>query len=187
VFHTFIQTTKSIFHPLVAGARTPVGGGSGILLCGIGTAESSRLTLEASASSGSRSEPGSRNQPRCIPASLLMPVSVRFEPPSLHQPHQYRSLNLHGARPKPVTQKRALRTCESISIHFLRGDWISLQVGLHMAGAALQRSRKSMPPQATTLRPYSVMRNPGMVMTHLEKALRPITVDVFQGTFGGGM
>jgi hypothetical protein len=30
------------------------------------------------------------------------------------------------------------------------------------------------------------MRKPGMVMTHFEKDFRPMTVDVVQGSFGGG-
>lgn len=63
---------------------------------------------------------------------------------------------------------------------------MSSQVGVHMAGAALQRSRKSMPPHATTFSPYNVMRKPGMVRNHFQKALSPMAVDVVQGSFGGG-
>jgi hypothetical protein len=43
-----------------------------------------------------------------------------------------------------------------------------------------------MPPQATTLRPYTVIRNPGMVRNHFQKPFRPITNDFVQGNLGGG-
>jgi hypothetical protein len=56
-----------------------------------------------------------------------------------------------------------------------------------MAGAALQRSKKSMPPQATTFRPYMVMRKPAGVRNHFQNALRPMAVALVQGIFGGGM
>jgi hypothetical protein len=49
-----------------------------------------------------------------------------------------------------------------------------------MAGAALQSKRKSMPPHATTLRAYTVMRKPGIVR-------RPIAKDFFHGSLGGGI
>lgn len=182
----FIHTTKSIFQPLVGGAWMPVGGGSGILLCGIGTAGSSGLVLLTLASGGNASEPGSRNQPLWMPASLRMPVNLCLEPPNLHLPQKNTSLDLQGARPKPVTQNNALRIWESISIHILRGDWMSLQVGTHMAGAALHSSRNNMPPHATTLRPYNVIRNPGMVRNHFQNAFIPMTNDVVHGTLGGG-
>jgi hypothetical protein len=52
-----------------------------------------------------------------------------------------------------VTQKSALRICESISIQMRRPELMSLQVGLHIAGDALQSSKNSIPPQATTLSP----------------------------------
>jgi hypothetical protein len=54
-----------------------------------------------------------------------------------------------------------------------------LQEGSHMAGAALQRRRKSMPPQATTLSPYSVIRIPSGVRSHCQrsKALRVLLRD----------
>ena len=187
MFEAFIHSTKSIFQEIVGDARQPVGGGSGILLAGIGTAGSSELTVVASVSSGSRSEPGSRNHPRCIPASRRMPISFFWEPPNLQCAHQYRSRNLHGARPKPVTQKSALRICESISTQTRRGELMSLQVGVHMAGAALQSSRKSIPPQATTLRPYTVIKNPGMVRNHFQKPFSPMTKDCVHGNLGGGM
>lgn len=178
--------TKSIFQLFVGGARIAVGGGSGIALTGIGTAGSSGSTTVASASSGSWSEPGSLNQPRCMPASRRMPISVRFAPPILHHANQYKSRKRHGARPKPVTQKSALRICESYSIHFRRGELMSSQVGVHMAGAALQSRRKSMPPQATTFKPYRVMRKPLGVRNHLQKPRKPIANDCFHGNLGGG-
>ena len=53
MFEAFIHRTKSIFQEEVGGARHPVGGGSGILMAGIGTAASSEVTHEASAFSGS--------------------------------------------------------------------------------------------------------------------------------------
>lgn len=164
----------------------PVGGGSGIVAMGIGTAGSSELTLAAEAPSGRFSEPGRRNQPRCIPANLLMPVCLRMPLPNRQTVNQYRSRNLHGARPKPVTQKSAFRICESISTHFLLGDSMSSHVGLHIAGAALQSNKKSMPPQATTFKPYKVMTKPMGVRNHFQKAFRAITVDVVHGSFGGG-
>ncbi|KAL2816027.1 hypothetical protein BDW59DRAFT_166566 [Aspergillus cavernicola] len=55
--------------------------------------------------------------------------------------------------PKPVTQNRALRIWESISIQIRRGESRLLQSGWHIAGAALHIRRKSIPPQATTFRP----------------------------------
>ena len=91
------------------------------------------------------------------------------------------SRNRQGSRPIPVTQKRAFSICESISIptisqcphcrspglprlqgrrnrgcdvvelHILRGEYRSLQVGVHIAGAALTSKRNNIPPQATTL------------------------------------
>ena len=155
-------------------------------MTGMGTAGSWGLTRAAFASSGKCSEPGSRNHPRCRPASRRIPICFRLEPPILHQPHQYKSLNRQGARPKPVTQKSALRICESYSIHFRRGELISLQSGTHMAGDALQSSRNNIPPHATTLRPYRVMRKPEGVQNHFQDPLRPMTNDRFQGSFGGG-
>jgi hypothetical protein len=56
-----------------------------------------------------------------------------------------------------------------------------------MAGAALQSKRKSMPPHATTLRAYTVMRKPGIVRNHFQKPLRPIAKDFFHGSLGGGI
>ena len=163
-----------------------VGGGSGMAVTGMGTAGFLGSTTVASASPGNSSEPGSRNHPRCMPASRRMPVTLRFGPLIRHHPHQYRSRNRHGARPKPVTQKRALRICESISIHFRRGELMSLQSGLHMAGAALQRRRNNMPPHATTLRPYNVMKKPTGVRNHFQKLLRPIAKACVHGSLGGG-
>jgi hypothetical protein len=63
---------------------------------------------------------------------------------------------------------------------------MSSQVGVHMAGAALQSKRKSMPPHATTFKPYSVMRKPDGVQNHFQNAFVPITNERFQGSFGGG-
>lgn len=163
----------------------PVGGGSGMYTAGIGTAGSSGSIVDVPASSGNFSDPGRRNHPLCIPARRRMPICLRWEPPILHQPHQYKSRKRQGARPKPVTQKSALRICESYSIHFLLGELMSLHVGVHIAGEALQRRRKSMPPHATTFNPYSVMRKPEGVMAHFEKPLKPIANERFQGSLGG--
>lgn len=55
-----------------------------------------------------------------------------------------------------------------------------------MAGAALQSSRNSIPPHATTLSPYRVMTKPEGVRNHFQNALRPITKERFHGSFGGG-
>jgi hypothetical protein len=55
-----------------------------------------------------------------------------------------------------------------------------------MAGAALQRSKNSIPPHATTLRPYKVMRKPDGVRNHFQNPFAPMTKDRFQGSFGGG-
>ena len=63
-------------------------------------------------------------------------------------------------RPKAVTQNRAFIICEVVSIHILRDEYKSLQVGWHIAGEALTRRRKSMPPQAIILRRYIVMKKP---------------------------
>jgi hypothetical protein len=164
-----------------------VGGGSGIAFGGIGTAGSSGSTVFAFASSGSCSEPGKRYHPLWIPARRRIPISLRWEPPILHHPHQYRSRNRQGARPKPVTQKSEFKICESYSTHFLRGELISSQVGVHMAGAALQRSKNSMPPHATTFRLYRVMRKPDGVRNHFQNPFRPMTKERFQGSLGGGM
>lgn len=163
-----------------------MGGESGIFATGIGTAGSSGFTVLTSAYSGRSSDPGKRNHPRCMPASLLMPICLRVAPPSRQHPNQNKSRNLQGASPKPVTQKSALRICESISTHIRRGDCMSSHVGVHMAGAALQRSRKSMPPQATTFKPYNVIRKPGIVRNHFQKAFSPMTVEVVHGSLGGG-
>lgn len=84
-----------------------------------------------------------------------------------------------GAKPNPGMQNNALRIWESISIHFCRGESGSLQEGSHMAGAALQRRRKSIPPQAPTLSPYSVIRILSGVLSHCQrsKALRILLRD----------
>jgi len=55
-----------------------------------------------------------------------------------------------------------------------------------MAGAALQRSKKSIPPQATTLSPYRVIRKPEGVRNHFQNARSPIMVLVDHGSSGGG-
>lgn len=68
-----------------------------------------------------------------------------------------------------------------------RGELISLQVGLHMAGEALHRRRKSIPPHATTLRPYTNMAKPRGVIHHLENATKPILKEVLKGSLGGGV
>jgi len=49
----------------------------------------------------------------------------------------------------------------------------------------LQSSRKSMPPQATTLRPYTVQKKPQKVVKNFQKSFRPWTVASCQGNFGG--
>jgi hypothetical protein len=63
---------------------------------------------------------------------------------------------------------------------------MSSQVGVHIAGAALQRSRNSMPPHATTFSPYIVMRKPDGVKNHFQKPFMPMTKERVQGSFGGG-
>jgi len=63
VLLAFIQTTKSIFHPFVGGARTPVAGGSGILDIGIGTAGLFGSKADEESAWSRQSLPGSRNQP----------------------------------------------------------------------------------------------------------------------------
>jgi hypothetical protein len=44
-----------------------------------------------------------------------------------------------------------------------------------------------MPPHATTLSAYTVMRKPGIVRNHFQKLLRPIAKDCVHGSLGGGM
>lgn len=152
VFQTFIHITKSSFHTFVGGALTPVIGGSGVLDIGNGTAGlvlSIKGILPFGPAVSNKSLSFKRNQFLCIPASLRSP-SIR--PCKRYCIKKYSSLNRHGMRPRPVTQKRALRICESISSHIRLGEFMSSQVGWHIAGAALTRSKKSIPPHATTLR-----------------------------------
>lgn len=67
-----------------------------------------------------------------MPASRLNPLSFFL---TLYCRRKYKSLNLQGASPNPVTQNKALSICESISIHFRLGELMSSQAGWHMAGA----------------------------------------------------
>ena len=48
-----------------------------------------------------------------------------------------------------------------------------------MAGAALRIRKKSIAPQATTFRPYNVMRNPVGVLKKRQKATRPVMMVCF--------
>lgn len=48
-----------------------------------------------------------------------------------------------------------------------------------MAGAALRIRKKSMAPQATTLRPYRVMRKPIGVLKKRQKATSPVAIVCF--------
>ncbi len=49
------------------------------------------------------------------------------------------------------------------------------------------RSRNSIPPQATTLRPYRTIRKPRGVMVNFQKALSPILVASPQVCLGGNL
>lgn len=51
---------------------------------------------------------------------------------------------------------------------------MSSQVGRHIAGAALQMRRKSMPPQAITLSPYIVVNIPRGVLSQFQKHFNPV-------------
>jgi hypothetical protein len=86
---------------------------------------------------------------RDIPARLFS----RLSPANRQQHHQYRSRSRQGASPNPVTQNSPFRIWEVISIQIRREEYRSVQDGWHMAGAALQISRNSIPPQATMFSP----------------------------------
>jgi hypothetical protein len=54
-----------------------------------------------------------------------------------------------------------------------------------MAGAALQRSKNNIPPQATTLRPYIVIKKPEGVIKNFQNAAKPIAAEVVHFCLGG--
>jgi len=112
-------------------------------------------------------------------------IKERFVTPSMYHPacifesfgqfpwrRRYPSLNRHGSNPIPVTQNNAFNICESISIPVIsnkkgfglvqirRGEYKSLHDGWHIAGAALTSNRNNIPPHATILSMYTVIKNP---------------------------
>jgi hypothetical protein len=48
----------------------------------------------------------------------------------------------------------------SEAVHIRRGELMSLQEGVHMAGAALTSNKNNIPPHAIIFSIYTVMRNP---------------------------